>query len=56
LLHENLCISGIKIIEAIEDAEEYESAEAKFDADFIIMAGMYSELIGAVVEALGGEQ
>jgi len=56
VLHENLCISGIKIIEEIEDAEEYESAEAKFDADFIIMTGMYSELIGAVVEALGGEQ
>jgi recombination associated protein RdgC len=56
VLHENLCISGIKIIEAIEDAEEYESAEAKFNADFIIMTGMYSELIGAVVEALGGEQ
>lgn len=56
MLHENLSISGIKILESIQDAEEYESAEAKFDADFTIMTGMYSELIDAVVEALGGEQ
>lgn len=54
-LHDNFRISGIKILEAIPDAEEYESAEAKFDADFAIMTGMYSELIGAVVDALGGE-
>ena len=54
-LHDNLRISGIKILEEIKDAEEYESAESKFDADFAIMTGMYSELIGAVVEALGGE-
>lgn len=54
-LHDNFRISGIKILEEIQDAEEYESAEAKFDADFAIMTGMYSELIGAVVEALGGE-
>lgn len=55
VLHENLQISGLRIIEEIKDAEEYESAEAKFDADFAIMTGMYSELIGALVEALGGE-
>lgn len=55
VLHENFGISGLKIIEEMKDAEEYESAEAKFDADFTIMAGMYSELIGALVEALGGE-
>jgi recombination associated protein RdgC len=55
VLHENFVISGLKIIEEIQDAEEYESAEAKFDADFAIMTGMYSELIGALIEALGGE-
>ena len=55
VLHENLNISGLKIIEEIKDAEEYESPEAKFDADFSIMTGMYSELIGALIEALGGE-
>jgi len=54
-LHDNFRFSGIKILESIQDAEEYESAETKFDADFTIMTGMYSELIGALVEALGGE-
>lgn len=55
VLHEDMGISGLKILEEIKDAEEYESAEAKFDADFAIMTGMYSELIGALIDALGGE-
>jgi len=55
VLHEDMRISGLRILEEIKDAEEYGSAEAKFDADFAIMTGMYSELIGALVEALGGE-
>lgn len=54
-LNNNRTLTGIKILEEIKDAEEYESAEAKFDADFAIMTGMYSELIGALVDALGGE-
>ena len=39
-----------------EESERGETADEQFDLDFALMSGELAKLLGALVEALGGEK
>lgn len=57
VLTENLIIKRVQPLDVIrENGNCAEGPEERFDADFLLMAGEYAQMLGELVEALGGEE